>query len=452
MERGSLVGHVLRDTYRLIRPIKAGGMGEVYEAQNVRLPNLRYAVKVLDTSVTGAAEDESTSYARFRREAEIISGLRHPNIVTVLDFDRTSEGHAFLVMELLEGEDLARRLKRQGPLGAAEVAEILQQVGAALQVAHDRGVVHRDLKPSNIFLERKLDGASVARLLDFGISKDLGSKVAVTLQLQVVMGTTPYMAPEQARGDIAKVDQTSDIFSLATVAYVCLSGKRPFTGSDDSAVRESICNEPAPPVDALAPGLPPEVATVLARAHAKEKTDRYQRVEHFVRDLTVALTGQAPEPTAGADTPWFRGGTDSLAVTLPLGLSADEGTTATRSDESGVSGASQTAPVKRGLGPWPVVATVVGMLALGATGTLVLLDEETPPAPTRPDAATPRAVAPDSAPPAPDRRQPGAAAGAPDLGADLRPRPVRGRHPAPARTTKKKQDKKDRKLLYYEDI
>jgi serine/threonine-protein kinase len=316
-----MVGEVLAGTYRLIVAIKKGGMGVVYEAENVRLPNVRYAVKVLRPKWARDVKNFATNYARFEREAEIISGLRHPNIVAVLDFNKTEEGYPFLVMELLEGEDLQKKLKREGKLRPEEVCRLMRQVGSALQLAHDRGVVHRDLKPSNIFLARSVEETVLAKLLDFGISKSLDSPKKVTVERQVVLGTAAYMAPEQARGAVQDIDHLSDIFSLATVAYRCLTGEAPFSGSNDSDIRYAVCFAEPPTLGTVVPGLPPRTGEVLRRAHSKRKEDRYQRAQEFVDELIKSLdetsidadvlyaeddvTGPlpSPEPPKSADPP-----------------------------------------------------------------------------------------------------------------------------------------------------
>jgi serine/threonine-protein kinase len=299
-----MVGRVLRGTYTIVRPLKAGGMGEVFEATNVRLPDLRYAVKIL--KVVDPSALSSSEYARFRREAEIISRLRHPNIVNVLDFDRTDEGFPFLVMDLLEGEDLEARIKREKQIPPVEMARIVLQIGDALKTAHARGIIHRDLKPSNIFLEDHPGGLPTVRLLDFGISKDLGANEAITQTSEVVIGTAPYMSPEQARGNISEVDRTSDVFSLASVVYHCLTGRLPFRAATTSDVRFHVCFGKLEPVRQFCPGITLGVEQALARAHEKEKSKRHQSVEEFVGELAPALqawTTSGPSPQLATTLP-----------------------------------------------------------------------------------------------------------------------------------------------------
>ena len=148
-----LIGRILHDTHRLVRRIGQGGMGVVYEARHARLPNQRFAVKVLHPRLL----EDPTAYRRFKREAEISSQIGHPNIIFVTDFYDTPEGQPCIVMEFLEGESLAARMRRAGRLPPHEVTFIVSQVANALQAVHDQGVIHRDLKPANIFLRRDFD-------------------------------------------------------------------------------------------------------------------------------------------------------------------------------------------------------------------------------------------------------------------------------------------------------
>jgi eukaryotic-like serine/threonine-protein kinase len=346
------VGRILNGTYRILRAIKSGGMGVIYEAEHLRLPSLRCAVKISKWT----HDSDGARFARFQREAEIVSMLRHPNIVRVIDFDRTDEMFFYLVMDLLEGEDLESRLRRSSRLKLGEVRTLVREIGGALGLAHERGIVHRDLKPSNIFLAREGDGSTRTKLLDFGISKALESLVKITSESAIV-GTASYMSPEQARGDVDDVDLRSDIFSLATIIYRCLTGLLPFRGPNETEIRHSVCRHHPPPVTRLLPGLPAAVDEVLTHAHAKRKEDRYARVVDFVDAVLVALGGDAPDlhhafdvrvdPVAVPDR-----GVDPDARTSLLDPSSNEAT-ATR---------SRPALLLGGLGVVLVAALVVGWL------------------------------------------------------------------------------------------
>ena len=208
-------GHLLGGTYRLEREIGRGGMGEVYLATHARLPG-RYAVKLL---LPELAENRE-AFTRFCREAEIMSELRHPNIVQIFDFNIAPDGRPYFVMEYLEGRDLEARLA-SGPLPLAAVVRIVNAVASALAAAHAHGVVHRDLKPSNIFLAT-INGQTdeLVKVLDFGISKIRSAPQHIVSSTNM-LGTPPYMAPEQVRGHVDAVDGRTDQFALGVIVTAC---------------------------------------------------------------------------------------------------------------------------------------------------------------------------------------------------------------------------------------
>ena len=216
-------GQVLHETYRVRKLLARGGMGEVYEAEHVRLANKRLAIKVLHEAVV----EDPTACTRFVMEAEIVSGLGHPHIVSVTDFNELASGQPYMVMEYLEGEELSARLKRDGRLPPAHVALLLEQTADALSRVHEQGIVHRDLKPGNIFLVDTSANPIHIKLLDFGISKIKASHMQLT-QMKTVRGTPHFMSPEQAKGAIEEIDRATDIFSLGAIAYVCLTARMPF--------------------------------------------------------------------------------------------------------------------------------------------------------------------------------------------------------------------------------
>src|ERR1043165_6276817 len=204
---------VLGGSYIIGRRIGRGAMGEVYEAQHARLPG-QFAVKLLLPELQGNQD----AFARFCREAEIMSQLRHPNIVQIFDFNVAPDARPYFVMEYLQGRDLEARL-REGPMPLPAVARIVDAVASALALAHAHGVVHRDLKPANIFLAT-VDGQTdeLVKVLDFGISK-VRSAAAQISQAVDLLGTPSYMAPEQARNQTEAIDGRSDQFALAAIAY-----------------------------------------------------------------------------------------------------------------------------------------------------------------------------------------------------------------------------------------
>jgi serine/threonine-protein kinase len=286
----ALLGQVLEGTYRIQRLLGEGGMGAVYEATQVRL-NKRVAVKVMARELTANPE----ALARFRREAEVTSGLGHPHIVQVFDFGATPTGEPFLAMEFLDGEDLEHRLRRDGPLSLPATLHIVTQIAGALAATHAHGVVHRDLKPANIYLLPAAGAADFVKVLDFGISKVRAATTQLT-KVETVMGTPNYMSPEQALGRVDEIDDRTDQWALACIAWECLSGAGPFVGGSAPAILFQVVHEAPLPLAEKVPGLPAEVVEVLLRALAKQKNDRYPDVAAFSGALALA-GGQMPAST-----------------------------------------------------------------------------------------------------------------------------------------------------------
>jgi serine/threonine protein kinase len=287
-------GTVVAGTYEIVRLLGQGGMGAVWEAKHLRLPDKRVVVKVLLFGTTDAV-----TLARFRREAEIASRLGHPNIVQVLDFNTLPDGAPFIVLELLQGESLAARLARVRPT-FAETLAIVTQIGSALAAAHREGVVHRDLKPDNVFLcPTPLDGEirDVAKILDFGISKLRGAKTVLT-QDAALIGTPQYMAPEQATGRNDDIDARTDIFAFGAIVFEMLAGRPPFLGDTLAAVIHAVVYAPTPPLRELAPETPPAVAAAVERALAKERDARFPDVGSFVKAVTARSLETAPTVVA----------------------------------------------------------------------------------------------------------------------------------------------------------
>jgi len=303
-------GMILRDTYEVVRLIAEGGMGAVYEAKHLRLGDHRVAIKVL-LPRSGLRVSEMAS--RFRREAEICAKLAHPNIIAVTDWDTMEDGTSFFVMEYLDGEDLAVRMKR-GALAHAEVHNILVQIGAALDAAHGQGVVHRDLKPRNIFLART-GGPDHVKVLDFGISKLIGDETLATTTTDKVLGSPRYMSPEQARGHSKEIGPLSDQFSLGSIAYELYAGRAAFAAASVESTMFNIVHEDPESLLTAAPDAPPTVIAAITRALAKEPEARFPSTRElvtamypdhnsawFAADAATPPEGPAPPHPADAET------------------------------------------------------------------------------------------------------------------------------------------------------
>jgi len=277
------IGTILQDTYRLEGLLGKGGMGQVYEASHLRLDR-RFAVKLL---IPEAAADE-VALARFQREARITSGLGHPHIVEVVDFNSTEEGKPYIVMELLDGESLDDRLERVGRLELPVVASIVRQATSALHVAHEKGVVHRDLKPQNIFLCRRGSQDDYVKLLDFGISKVLGSTSVVT-RANSLVGSPGYMSPEQAEEQAEEIDVRSDVYGMGTVIFEMLTGAPPFSASSIPSLLYKIVHQEPPDLCALRPEIPDDVGRVVAIALGKRPEERYGSIEELWQAFSEVL-------------------------------------------------------------------------------------------------------------------------------------------------------------------
>lgn len=267
---GRYTGELAGD-YRLDVVIGLGAIGEVYAGEHVH-DGSRAAVKLLQAS----ALERDDLVERILREGAISSRLDDPHIVRVFDAGRMSDGAPFLTMELLEGRDLAARLRQQGQLPLSDLAALAEQLGSGLAHAHAAGVVHRDLKPLNIF-ETLEQGQSCWKILDFGISKLTSS--TGTLTREGVIGTPGYMSPEQAKG--ALVDHRSDIFSMALVLYRAMTGQPAFAGDSTPQILFDIVYKMPKRPSSVGRGLPHEVDWMMAIALAKNPADRFQSAAEF---------------------------------------------------------------------------------------------------------------------------------------------------------------------------
>jgi serine/threonine-protein kinase len=269
-----VVGELIAGRYELEKLVGSGGMSNVFRAHD-RLLERTVALKILHEQYT--RDDDYVE--RFRREARAVAKLAHPNIVTVIDRGE-QDGRQFIVFEFVDGPNL-KDLTRNGPLEARDAIGLTLQVARALSFAHDRGLVHRDVKPQNVLLNE--DGQ--AKVTDFGIARSLD--VHGVTQTGTVLGTSDYIAPEQARGQ--KVDPKTDIYSLGAVLYELLVGEVPFSGDNFVAVAMRHVNEPVPSVLHARPDCPARLDFAIQRAMAKDPHDRFPSMDDFVAELEACL-------------------------------------------------------------------------------------------------------------------------------------------------------------------
>ncbi len=310
-----LSGMVLDQRYRILHELMAGGMGTVYEAEQIRLGK-RVAIKVLRPQ-----SDEQAALRRFEREARLASRIRHRNVVEMIDFG-IEEGTAYYVMELLEGRDLSAVLREKKTLSWPVARSIVLQVARALRAAHQHGIVHRDVKPANCFVieAEDEDELELVKVLDFGIAKidpNLGTDGGLTRTSELV-GTVAYMSPEQAQSQ--PVDPRSDVYSLGVLVYQLLTGQLPF--KDDNAFNVLLAHvrEPPRPPRTIVPSIPEPVEAALMKALNKKPEHRFPSMEDFRKALaavpaaamgstTTIFSAPSPESLLAMGdqgTPWDR--------------------------------------------------------------------------------------------------------------------------------------------------
>jgi eukaryotic-like serine/threonine-protein kinase len=378
-------GTIIADRYRLTRQLGEGGMGSVWAAEDEKL---RRAVAV--KLVTERIADSERALARFEREAMSVARLRSPYIAQVYDYG-VEDGSPYIIMELLEGEDLKAMLTSSGRLTVEQTAGIVVPIAKALHAAHNTGIVHRDLKPANVFLARE-HGEEVCKVFDFGVAKalnDLADDSDATAE-GVLLGTPRYMSPEQAHG-AKQVDHRSDLWGLGVIAYLCLTGRLPFVAVGTGHVLVKICTEEPPSPSELVPGFPAEVDEFFRIALAKDADARFQSA----REMGTAFAGLAdmslssftvgsrsdPRPSWG-EGPGHTGGDGSdpldfggpsisiqgdASITDPGGRSQDDGTLGPAT--TSVAGAGSWLATKK----VRVGAALAALLAVGVLGYAIAL-------------------------------------------------------------------------------
>src|ERR687884_765741 len=299
----TLIGSVFDGRYRIVRKLGAGGMADVYLAEDQELGR-RVAIKILNDR--HAADDSFIE--RFRREAKNAAGLSHPNIVSIYDRGE-AEGTYYIAMEFLDGRSLKELIVSRGPTPIRIAIEYTRQILAAIGYAHRHGIVHRDIKPHNVVV----DPEGRLKVTDFGIARSGASQMT---EVGSIIGTAQYLSPEQARG--APVDQTSDLYSVGVVLYEMLTGKVPFTGDSPVEIAMKHLSAVPKPPSALRPEVPHDLDMIVLRALAKDPEERYQTAEEMDADLARVSRGIAVSTeTADAATAVLAGsGVSSAAPTI----------------------------------------------------------------------------------------------------------------------------------------
>ncbi len=308
-------GTVIRGKYRIVAKIGEGGMGAVYKALHMHF-NESCALKVMSPNLAS----DASLVKRFGREAIIARKLRHKNAVKVEDFDETEDGRPFIVMEYIEGQSLKNLMTAAGPLPVARASSIIKQAAAALDAAHQLGLIHRDIKPDNIVLVVS-DGEEVAKVLDFGIAKIRGtnnntSGMALTAT-GMVIGTPPYMSPEQARGaDSEEIDGRSDIYSLGVVMYQMLTGLLPLKADTPLDMLFAQIQTPPTPIQQARPGLriSVQVGALVMKCLEKDPARRPQSGRELIEELELCEKAQPASHGLSREAKSFKDFSESTTV------------------------------------------------------------------------------------------------------------------------------------------
>lgn len=454
-------GLVIAETYRLEEQLGRGGMGSVWRCQHLNLDS-KVAIKILHPE----GFKRKNTRARFLREAKAAAMLRSAHVVQIMD-QGTDGPFAYIVMELLKGESLYRRLKR-GPLPPAEATIVLSHVARAIYKAHEHGIVHRDLKPDNIFMLSDEDEV-LAKVLDFGIAKatiaELNQTGSPQTQTGALLGTPYYMSPEQATGQKDRVDHRSDLWALGVIAYESLLGMRPYQSDNLGELVLQICTRPQP-VPSHTANVPPGFDSWFATANARDADRRFQDAKSMIRALADIFAGKTPAAASQRSAP-EPADSEGPVVFAPSPASKPSPTTASSHDASlenteiatppsfANSPEPQTPVLSSPEGP-PAqlsrakVAVVLGLLAavgLGIGTRMSASDAPSPvprPEPSVPLKSPPPGASENTAPAvaAPPTPKPSASAAATNSAAPAKPtqairRPTKHSHKSSAKTAPK---------------
>ena len=412
-------GDELAGRYRLIDPIGAGGMGEVWRGEQIALGRA-VAIKVLHT-VQGAPGTPSTSAgrgaeARFRREAELVAKVEHRNVVDIIDFG-TADGVQFLVMPLLSGETLGERMARSPGPQLSELVALLRPVLSGLAAIHDAGIVHRDLKPANVFLVRDADGV-VPKLLDFGISREeeQSSGTALT-QDGIMMGTPQYMAPEQFES-ASNVDARADVFSVGAILYEALTGQPPYVGGDPFTIYRKILAGEGQRLDVLRTDLPSGLCELVHRALATDPEERFPSARAMREALDALVSSGTLVGVTAADFPSLNrhlhvhneisdaptAMAPGMAASTPPASMAALAPTASAAPAPTANPATTQTTTAVAASPTTTSSSVKWLMAMGGLGVVALVvllalqSTQPPPTPPTHDVATPPSASSDELP------------------------------------------------------
>jgi eukaryotic-like serine/threonine-protein kinase len=416
-------GELIEGKYRIVSLIGEGGMGAVYQGENVRIRR-RVAIKVLHMAFTGNAEVTQ----RFEREAQAAGRIGNDHILEVLDMGSLPNGDHFMVMEYLEGETLSQRIKGAGRLTPQALAPLGKQMLEGLSAAHAAGIIHRDLKPDNVFiLKEKAGKRDFVKIIDFGISKfqPLSGDGMKMTRTGAVMGTPYYMSPEQASGS-TDADARSDVYSVAVMFYEAVTGRVPFDASTFNQLMFKIVLSDSPPPQSIVPDLDPAFCSLILKGMCRDVRYRFQSAAEFSQALDAWMqTGRGvslPPPAENANV--LPGQTAPVAAlpVAPVVVNAAAATSQPGVMGGGTAGSWATShadvvvPMKKSKGGLIAAAAVAALMVLGGGAIAAMKfsgDDAAPTAATSDPAASSPAAAPEAAKTAPTPAAPEAKPEAP---------------------------------------